>query len=184
MLVQMLLIRHRPKLFSLHTFFARFFLSSHLPRKTEIWDLLRTNFSRWNDGRLASNTVDDDFQRQKSLKIFWLPRDCLGKVRRVQSVSTESSEIVFHLRHIWLLTLVAINSTSHQRSFPSFSTLPSGVDVLCTDFDFKFETSLFVLMHHFYHGSLFSHIKTPSILPLPKIYKAWKPFDSQTKPVS
>ena len=45
-------------------------------------------------------------------------------------VTTWLSNIAFHLRSIWLQTLVAIDSESRQTSFPSFCAPPSEVAVL------------------------------------------------------
>ena len=45
-------------------------------------------------------------------------------------VTTWPSNIAFHLRQIWLQTLVAIDSESCQTSFPSFCAPPSEVAVL------------------------------------------------------
>ena len=45
-------------------------------------------------------------------------------------VTTWLSNIAFHLRLIWLQTLVAIDSESCQTLFPSFCALPSEVAVL------------------------------------------------------
>ena len=76
------------------------------------------------------------------------------------------SNIAFHLRPIWLQTLVAIYSESCLTSFPSFCTLPSEVAVLFNsnlsrrpfleqviDLD-QFRTCCFVPMSYFYSETI------------------------------
>ena len=61
-----------------------------------------------------------------------LKKSSNGKSKLVKwiQVSTLLSNITFHLRPIWLRTLVPNNSESCQRLFPSFCALPSEVAVL------------------------------------------------------
>ena len=71
---------------------------------------------------MVSNTVNDRLQRQIAQKFF------KSKIKAV--VHTSLANIAFHLRPIWLQTLVTINSESRLTSFPSFCVPPSEVAVL------------------------------------------------------
>ena len=69
-------------------------------------------------------------------------------------VTTWPSNITFHLQPIWLQTLVAIDSESHLKFFPSFCALPSEVAVLFNSDLSVVQDSilkmLFVPMSYFY----------------------------------
>ena len=69
------------------------------------------------------------------------------KLVHSKQVSSWLWNIEFHLRPLWLQTLVAIDSESCQRSFPSFWAPPSEVAEL---FDWNLSRRLFLPMPQFY----------------------------------
>ena len=77
-------------------------------------------------GWLVSNTVDECLQRQIAQKI----ENQKSKLVLSTLVTSWLSNIAFHLRPIWLQSLVAIDSELRLTSFPSFCAPPSEVAVL------------------------------------------------------
>ena len=76
---------------------------------------------------MVNNTVEECLQRQTAQKIS---SNRKSKLVLSRLVTTWLSNIAFHLRPIWLQTLVVIDSESHLTSFPSFCAPPSEVAVL------------------------------------------------------
>ena len=77
---------------------------------------------------MVSNTVDNshDFQMQIAQKNLQVESQSLS----CQFRSYIALSIAFHLRPIWLQTLVAIDSESWKSLFASFCAQPSEVAVL------------------------------------------------------
>ena len=75
---------------------------------------------------MVKNKVDDDFQRQIAQILFFRN----SKLAQSMQASNWLFHIAFHLRQVWLQALVAIDSNSRQRSFPSFCTQPSEMALL------------------------------------------------------
>ena len=78
---------------------------------------------------MVRNTVNDCLQR----KLLKKSSNRKSKLDLSRLVTTWLSNIAFHLRLIWLQTLVSIDSESyqsHQTSFPSICAPPSEVAVL------------------------------------------------------
>ena len=111
----------------------------HRLRQSENFELeILEGSLRSSYGWLVSNTVDDGLggkkekKRQKNCsKIFKYKIEA----RPVYSVKADTvdrmvSNIEFHLRQIWLQTLVAIDCESRLTLFPSFCAPPSEFTVL------------------------------------------------------
>ena len=129
-------IAHRLELKYFHfavvsTIFAQCSWSSWLT-SSENWELEivdRSQSSRSKYGWMVSNTLDNYFQRQIAKKIFESKIEacpvnaglCMGSIAFKHYLS-----VVL----IWLKTLVAVDSESCQKLFPSFCAWPSEVTVL------------------------------------------------------
>ena len=77
-----------------------------------------------------SVTQDDCLQRQIAKKFFKLKIEACSVNAGPLLVTTQLSNIIFHLQPIWLQTLIAIDSESRLTLFPSFCAQPSEVAVL------------------------------------------------------